>query len=390
MKILFSSDWHLGYELGGANRQPRLGDQLRNLRRIAAYCEEHGVDVLAVAGDVFEAQEKGRARAVVAGMLDALSAPLARGMRLIAIAGNHDRDFFMDTANLWLGAGDGDDSITFATRPQLLTVETNGERVNFALLPFPTPDRYTLKAEDVTSAGERNVQLATRFIEEMERLREEAAAMRLPTVLLTHVTVEGTDVGAHRISPRDDITIPQSRFPAFELTVVGHIHKAEKRGAGHFYYVGVLDRMDIGERGYQPRVLLADVGPDGVRDVTSLPLDPTPFEDVVAHDEETLRAAAAGIDRIGETLVRLKLEVPYGTYTGALASLARQLFPRLYGNIDHSWTDAEEALPEVTSIDPADVRGNVRSYIEKMAKANERDALLAIVDELLAERGVTS
>ena len=65
MKILFSADWHLGYTLGGANPQSRLGDQRRNLDLVARYCDEHQVDVLAIAGDLFEAQERGAARAAV-------------------------------------------------------------------------------------------------------------------------------------------------------------------------------------------------------------------------------------------------------------------------------------------------------------------------------------
>ena len=55
--------------------------------------------MLAIAGDVFEAQERGAARAAVGAMMEALAGPLARGLRIIAIAGNHDRDYFMDTAN---------------------------------------------------------------------------------------------------------------------------------------------------------------------------------------------------------------------------------------------------------------------------------------------------
>ena len=97
----------------------------------------------------------------------------------------------------------------------------------------------------------------------MEELRKQAAEQRLPTVLLTHVTVTGTTVKAHRISPRDDVVIPRGAFPDFELTVVGHIHKAEQLGGAHFYYVGGLDRMDVGEKDYEPRVLLADIGPAG-------------------------------------------------------------------------------------------------------------------------------
>src|SRR5207245_1862996 len=100
-----------------------------------------------------------------------------------------------------------------------------------------------------------------------------------------------------------------------EMAVVGHIHKAEQLGSGRFYYVGVLDRMDIGERAYQPRVLLADIGQTGVRNVTSLPLDPTPFEEVLAENEDDLRRAQDAIEKPEMTLVKLRLKIPYGTYT---------------------------------------------------------------------------
>src|SRR5207302_1497768 len=167
MKILFSADWHLGYTLGGANPRSRLDDQARQLRKIAAYCEEHAVDVLAIAGDVFEAQERGAARAAVGAMMEALAAPLARGLRIIAIAGNHDRDYFMDTATMWLGtyAGDGTERVVLRTRPELLTVQCGGERVNFALLPFPTLSRYELQQGNAGGVAQRNEQLAKLFIE---------------------------------------------------------------------------------------------------------------------------------------------------------------------------------------------------------------------------------
>ena len=48
MKVLFSADWHLGYTLGGANPALRLEDQARQLRMIAAYCDEYAVEVLAI------------------------------------------------------------------------------------------------------------------------------------------------------------------------------------------------------------------------------------------------------------------------------------------------------------------------------------------------------
>lgn len=387
MKVLFSADWHLGYTLGGANAQRRLDDQLRQIRKIAGYIDEHGVDVLAIAGDVFEAQDRGAARAAAAAMIEPLRDALGRGLRIVAVAGNHDRDYFIDTANIWLNAHalDGDERVIMRTSPELLTIEARGERVNFALLPFPTPARYDMRSDDAGGVGQRNEQLAKLFIEKMEELRKEASAQKLPTVLLTHVTVTGTTVKAHRISARDDIVVPRGAFPDFELTVIGHIHKPEQIGGSHFYYVGGLDRMDLGERDYEPRVLLADIGPQGVREITSLPLDPTPIAGIVAQDEESLAAAAAALPRREETLVKLTLAVPQGTYIAPLLDQARQLFPRLYGNVDCQWTDAETVTPSVAGLNPANVEETVRRYLEEqMLPEEERAALMQIVGELRA------
>ena len=393
MRVLFSSDWHLGYELGGANRADRLPDQLRQIACIAAYLEEHEVDVLAIAGDVFEAQDRARARSAVGAMLEALRAPLQRGLQVVAIAGNHDRDYFMETANLWLEAslpaGADAQRLVLRTRPELLTVAARDEAVSFILAPFPTASRYDVTLDPSRGGAARNEQMARGYVGRLAQLQKEAAALRRPTVLMTHVTVEGTEVGPHRIEPRDDVVIPRSAFPEFELTVVGHIHKPEKLGGGHFYYVGALDRMDIGERDYEPRVLLADIGPKGVRDLQSLPLDPTPFADVVASSEADLRAARDRIARPDETLVRLRLEVPYGTYTAPLIDAARTLFPRLYGDVKHDWQGRPAVQPAVEGLQPENVEATVRRYLaEQVEDETERAALLALVEELLAENAV--
>jgi exonuclease SbcD len=385
MKILFSADWHLGYTLGGANGQARLPDQLRQIRKIAAYIDEHDVDVLAIAGDVFETQERGGARAAAAAMIEPLRGALGRGLRIVAVAGNHDRDYFIETANVWLNAAEpsGAERVVLRTRPELVTIEGRGERVNFALLPFPTPARYDLRAEDAGGVGQRNEQLAKLFIEKMEELRKEASAQKLPTVLLTHVTVSGSTVHAHRISARDDVVVARGNFPDFELTVVGHIHKPEQIGGAHFYYVGGLDRMDLGEREYEPRVLLADIGPQGVREITSLPLDPTPFAGIVAQDEETLAAAAKALPRRDETLVKLTMHVPRGTYLAPLLDQARQLFPRLYGNVDCDWSDEDVVAPSVEGLNPANVEETVRRYLEEQQlPEDERAELMELVGEL--------
>src|SRR5215211_645236 len=386
MKIIFSADWHLGFALHGANPVSRLDDQVRQIRLIADYIEEHDVEVLAIAGDVFEAQDRGPALVAVRRMLQALERPLARGLKVVAIAGNHDRDYFMDTASAWLGveAGEGGGHFLFRTRPELLPVSARGETVNFALLPYPTATRYPLDEEGVEGTGERNERLAEVFCDTMEQMQRDAAGLGVPTVLLTHVTIQGHTVNAHRLSQRDDVAIPRGRFPEFELTAIGHIHKAERLGGGHVHYVGALDRMDAGEKDYEPRVLLADVGPKGVRDLRSLPLDPTPIVEITASTEADLEREREWMKEPGRMLVKLSLRVPYGHYTAPLIHRARELFPRLYGNVEHIWEDKPVAAPVARDLDPADVPGTVRRYLEQQDLSDdERAALLQLVEELL-------
>jgi DNA repair exonuclease SbcCD nuclease subunit len=293
----------------------------------------------------------------------------------------------METANLWLDgiSPAGGSNITLRTRPCVHSLTVRGETVSFVLMPFPTPARYAVEIDPTRGAGLRNEEMARAFLAEAERLRQEVATLKRPSVLLTHVTVEGTEVGPHRIAPRDDVVVPRSGFPEFEMTVVGHIHKPERLGSSHFYYVGALDRMDIGEIAYQPRVLIADIAPTGRIVVTSHDLEATPFADVIAESEDDLQSQHAAMERPEDTLVRLKLRARYGTYTAPLLDAARRLFPRIYGNPEHEWLDRPDVQPSVTGLDPRDVMGAIRLYFnEQVSDEDERAGLLALVEELRA------
>ncbi len=50
MRILHTSDWHLNDRLYWIDRQPDIKNRLQEL---AGYLQEHAVDVMVVAGDLF-------------------------------------------------------------------------------------------------------------------------------------------------------------------------------------------------------------------------------------------------------------------------------------------------------------------------------------------------
>ena len=86
MKLLHTSDWHVGKTLKGRNR---LDEQQQVLAEIVDVAREHEVDAVLVAGDLYENVGAHRRRAA-AGRPDP-AAPCARpALEVIAIAGNHD------------------------------------------------------------------------------------------------------------------------------------------------------------------------------------------------------------------------------------------------------------------------------------------------------------
>lgn len=85
MKILHTGDLHLGKRLGRASR---LDEQKDVIVELAALCDEHGVDVVLIAGDIFDAAvpPSEAERVFYRGILTLAE----RGRAVIALAGNHD------------------------------------------------------------------------------------------------------------------------------------------------------------------------------------------------------------------------------------------------------------------------------------------------------------
>ncbi|HIP83820.1 MAG TPA: exonuclease subunit SbcD [Desulfocapsa sulfexigens] len=86
MKLLHTSDWHLGHKLYGRQRYEEFTNFLQWLEKCI---EEHGVETLIVAGDIFDSQTpSNRSLAMYYGFLSRISHSCCR--HIIIIGGNHD------------------------------------------------------------------------------------------------------------------------------------------------------------------------------------------------------------------------------------------------------------------------------------------------------------
>ena len=308
------------------------------------------------------------------------AAPLARGMRIVAVAGNHDRDYFMETANVWLGRArhaTASERIILRTQPELLTVRAGGERVNFALLPFPTPARYDLRRTTrraSRSATSRSRSCSSRRWRSSARRRRQ---QQLPTVLLTHVTVDGHDgAGAPHLAARRRRRAAR-RVPGVRADRDRpHPQGGADRRRATSTTSAALDRMDVGEKRLRAaRAARRHRAAGRARDHVAAARPDAVRGDRALRAKTTLHAAAAALDRRDETLVKLTLVVPHGTYTAPLLDLARQLFPRLYGNVEHRVARrAEGRRPSVAGLNPADVDGNGAALPRRAAAAGRGEA----------------
>src|SRR4051794_33125798 len=100
MRLLHTSDWHLGRSLHGADL---LAEQEAVLRRLAAVVAEEHVDVVLVAGDVYDrAVPSADATAVLSRVVGRIR---RAGAEVVLTPGNHDSARRLNTFSDVLAAG---------------------------------------------------------------------------------------------------------------------------------------------------------------------------------------------------------------------------------------------------------------------------------------------
>ncbi|MEU0128418.1 MULTISPECIES: exonuclease SbcCD subunit D [unclassified Streptomyces] len=318
MRILHTSDWHLGRSL---HRVSLLDAQAAFVDHLVDTVREHAVDVVVVAGDVYD-------RAVpplsaVQLFDDALHRLAAAGVPTVMISGNHD-----SARRLGVGAGliaragihlrtDPSDCAT----PVVLHDGTHGD-VAFYGLPYLEPAlvKDTLGA---SKAGHEAVLSAA-----MDRVRADLATRPDGTrsVVLAHAFVAG---GQPSDSERD-ITVggvaavPAGVFDGVDYVALGHLHGSQTV-TDRVRYSGSPLAYSFSEHVHRKTMWLVDLGPRG--DLAAERIDcPVPrplarlrgrldslLEDPVLerHRESWVEATLTDPARPDEPMARLVERFPY-------------------------------------------------------------------------------
>ncbi|WP_027346056.1 exonuclease SbcCD subunit D [Hamadaea tsunoensis] len=299
MKILHTSDWHVGKVLKG---QSRSDEQLAALFAVIGVAREERPDLIIVAGDLFDtAAPTPEAQKVVYRAL----AALRQVAEVIVIAGNHDNGpaldalrVFAETENLHLRG-----RVSDKPDDHLITgVTPGGEPWRCIALPFLS-QRYAVRALDMFELTQAEAH--STYADHLARLLSAIAAEGFSdpaavNLVTAHLTVVGAAMGggereAHTIL---GYAVPTTVFPSnTHYVALGHLHRAQTMpGACPVRYSGSPIAIDFGEGENEPSVTVVEATADTTALVRAVPLPVTTRLRTVRGTLEELASLEPGED----------------------------------------------------------------------------------------------
>ena len=275
MRILHTSDWHVGKVLKGRDRHD---EQAAVLASIARTARDEDVDVVLIAGDLFEtAAPSPTAQGLVMRTLLALRDD---GRQVVAIAGNHDSQHLLDAVYRPVLGQLGLHMLGTPKRPDgggTLRLRTRGgEDLVVAALPYLS-HRYAVRAAEVLlhEAAEHTLDYARRVAQIIGLLTAGFTGDEVG-VVMAHVTLLGGRRGGGEREPASalDYELPASMLPASaHYAALGHLHRQQEIPAAcPAFYSGSPLAIDFGEQDNESAVLVVTAAPGIRADVRPVPV----------------------------------------------------------------------------------------------------------------------
>lgn len=309
MKILHTSDWHIGKRL---ITRERLDEQAEVLDEIIQICEDEAIELVLIAGDIFDtytpsadAEElffqkikllAGQDRAVLLisgnhddGVRLSAAAPLAEEQG-IYIVGNARNPLRMSaTARKTRPVSSGKGYAVFENEKQ--------ERIYVSTLPYPNEARFKEEKSELS------------YVEQMQKWIAEGESGnidKLPSIFMAHIFVAGGVVsdGEREIDLGGARAIPVEALPNSDYIALGHLHKRQKMGKGNCYYSGSPLQYAFDERA-DKGVKVFDLTTAGVCDLKDVPL--TKGKKLVRLEADSVDTGLELLQKYPESLVELKL-----------------------------------------------------------------------------------
>lgn len=283
MRLLHTSDWHLGQHFMGKSRQ---AEHQALIDWLLTQVEEHAVDAVLVAGDIFDTgTPPSYARELYSQLVVRLH---TAGVSLLLLGGNHDSVATLGESRELLAclsatvvAAASDDA---PAQVLVLPKRSGLPGCIVCAIPFIRP-RDVLQSQAGQSAEDKQQSLQAAI--QGHYLAVHAAAIsrqtelevelghKLPLIATGHLTTVGASASesVREIYVGALEAFPTSAFPPADYIALGHIHRPQRVGGlEHIRYCGSPIPLGFDEAKQQKEVLLVDLDANGLKAVTALPV----------------------------------------------------------------------------------------------------------------------
>lgn len=250
MRLIHTSDWHLGRSFHGASL---VAAQAAYLDHLMDVVRSERVDAVLVAGDVYDRALPGPAS------VELLDETLVRlrdaGAQVVLSAGNHDSAVRLGFGSRVLEHG----GVHIRTSVQSVGSPVLFDDVAIYPLPYLEPS-LAAPALDTAEATHAGVLRAS-----MRRVHADLATRDVPGVVMAHAFVVGsaTCESERDIAVGGASAVPAATFNGVSYAALGHLHGAQQVGdIGR--YSGSPVAMSFSETDHRKSSVLIDVDGDGI------------------------------------------------------------------------------------------------------------------------------
>lgn len=311
MKILHTSDWHLGHQLHGYNRDY---EHQAFLDWLADTLEQQQIDALLVAGDIFDTANP---PASAWRMLYRFMARLAKSMPqldVVMIGGNHDSPSKLDAPHELLKAFDlhmvggihRDQDGQLDQQRMLVPLTDKSGRQSAWVLAVPFLRSADLRTDDLSEEDDRLIKGVEILYAEMTQAARALKTTDQALIGMGHAFMASgklSEMSERRVLGGNQHALPASIF-AEDLSYValGHLHLAQRVAKQeHIRYSGSPLPLSMSERGYNHQVVVVELDGEQVSAIEPVPVPR-------AVDMLKIPASPASLEQVLEELTALEVE----------------------------------------------------------------------------------
>jgi exonuclease SbcD len=379
MRILHTADWHVGKVLKGRSR---IDEHTAVLGEIVDIARAEDVDVVIVAGDVFDAAAPVPAAQSL--VMRTLLALREDDRQVIVLAGNHDNPHLLDVYRPVLGTVGIDVVGTFRGPDDggLISFSARtGEEARVATLPFLS-HRFAVRAAEALrgTPAQHTIAYALKWAELATALTADFEDDSV-NLLAAHGTLRGGRLGGGEREAQTVMSyyLEPGTFPgSIQYAALGHLHRRQHLpGPCPLWYAGSPLAVDFGDETIRPGMLI----------VTVAPRDEAQVREVEITTARRLRTVRGSLDELAALTAELE-----GTWLRVivaeqprpgLAEAVRDLLPdALSIDIDERFRPSRRHAATVRH--DRGPRGLFRDYLADSGHAGG-DELTGLFDRLLDE-----